>query len=161
MTLIKSIKGTMRLTTAGKEMISKSMYMRGRQFLLAALLLNERVGKNYVYLHIICQGIEISLKSALLFKDYDKYKPQLKPLNHDLKKVLEAYLLEYEIKRIDKRIYNEISELNIFYEKHRLRYASSVDILIDPKSIKSNWTMKFITRLIKSFDEKFNLRSTI
>ena len=162
MTIKGNLSGNLNLATAGKKLITRYMYQRGRQFLFAALLLNEKIGKDYVYLHLICQGVEITLKSALLFKDYDKYKAKLiKPLGHDLEKTLKEYLSEYGIKRIDKRIISEISDLNLFYKKHRLRYATTIDILIDPGSLKSKWTIKFISRLIKYFDKKFQLVSNI
>lgn len=112
-------------------------------------------------MHIICQGLEITLKSALLYKDYDQYKPQLQSsLGHDLEKALKLYLSEFGIKRIDKRIISELSGLNSFYKAHRLKYASLISIMIDPKTIKSDWTIKLISRLIKSLDKKFQLGST-
>ena len=139
-------------------MITKAMYLRGKQFFLAAYLLYEKIGKEYAFLHLLCQGLEITLKSALLYKDYDKNKIQLsKPLGHNLDKILKLYLLEYGIKRIDKRISSEIIELNSFYKTHRMRYASTVDILIDPKTIKTTWSIKLIARLVKSFDKEFDI----
>ncbi len=100
--------------------------------------------------------MEITLKSALLYKDFDEYNPQLaQMIGHDLEKALKAYLNEYRIKIIDKRILSEISELNSFYKTHRLRYASLADLQINPKTIKSDNTIRFITRLIKVFDMKF------
>ena len=100
------LKGTGgRLKPLGKRMVTKAMYLRGKQFFLAAYLLYEKIGKEYAFLHLLCQGLEITLKSALLYKDYDKNKIQLsKPLGHNLDKILKLYLLEYGIKRIDKRI---------------------------------------------------------
>lgn len=46
MTNIKSSKYKTYITSVGKKMISKSMYIRGRQFLMAALLLKEKIGKD-------------------------------------------------------------------------------------------------------------------
>jgi hypothetical protein len=73
-----------RLTSYPKRIVARSWYTRGKSFLGAAVLLQQHGGHGDVVLHLLCQGIEILLKSLLLFIDYDAHKPKLKKYRHDL-----------------------------------------------------------------------------
>lgn len=145
-----------KLTNSGIKLKVKGMYLRGRQFTHSALLLNEKTGKDYPFLHLLCLGLEIVLKSALLEKDYEKYKNYNKNnLKHNLDKCLKAYILEYPTDKIDKKVLREISELNVFYNSFQLKYAMLSEILIEPKSIDSDLTIRFLAQLIEKFDKVF------
>ena len=65
-------------TDYAKQWVAASMYSKGKNFLGAALLRRQNAGYEYVVLHLICQGAEITLKGLLLFKDFEKYKPKLR-----------------------------------------------------------------------------------
>jgi hypothetical protein len=58
------------LSRDGKQEIAAAMYVKGKNFLGAAMLLRQKGGYEYVVLHLMCQGIEITLKAFLLFKDH-------------------------------------------------------------------------------------------
>lgn len=145
-----------KLTKSGQKLKTRGMYLRGRQFTHAAILLNEKTGKDYPYLHLLCLGLEIILKSTLLEKDYQKYKDYIKnKLSHNLDKCLKAYIKEYNSVDFDKNIKKEISELNNFYANYEFRYAMLNEIFIDPSSINSDLTLRFIAELIEKFDKVF------
>ncbi len=101
----KNLKGVGKPTKYAIKLKIKGMYLRGRQFTHSALLLNEKTGKGYPYLHLLCLGLEIILKSTLLEKDYEKYRDYIKTnLRHDLDKCLIEYINEYEIVPFDKTL---------------------------------------------------------
>jgi len=134
------------MTPHAKAMVAKSMYMKGKGFLGAALLLRmqgERSGMpqpeayHYVTLHNLCQGIELILKAVLLLRDYDRYKAQLrKPLSHDLIKATNQVIANLDLNPLRPRLARELDELNALYKDHILRYGSSYDIFVDPRSIE-------------------------
>ena len=62
MTNIVSVAGTAHLSTHGKRVVAESMYAKGKAFLGAAILLRSKNGHEYVVLHLLCHGIEITLK---------------------------------------------------------------------------------------------------
>lgn len=73
------MKGTMlQVTLHGKRLIALSMCEKGKSFIGAALLLRKRGGYEYVFLHLLCQGIEVLGKGYLLLENHDQYKPQLR-----------------------------------------------------------------------------------
>jgi hypothetical protein len=87
------------LADGGNRRVSVSMYLKGRAFVGAAILLNphaESDDMEYVVLHLLCQGIEVVLKGPLLFKDYDNYTGRLKnSLGHNLCKIAAEASLAY------------------------------------------------------------------
>ena len=81
MTTIVSALGTATLTVHGKRMVAESMYVKGKVFLGAAVLLRQKGGYEFVVLHLLCQGIEVVLKGLLLAIDYDKFNPSSRRLD--------------------------------------------------------------------------------
>src|SRR6266852_9474760 len=119
------LSGTAHLSIHGKWVVAESMYAKGKSFLAAAVLLRQRGGYEYVVLHLICQGIEITLKALLLFRDYDCHKGQLrKPLDHNLNRIVTAASL----RPISGALAIELATLNSLYSKHLLRYGTFYDI---------------------------------
>ncbi|SDY52439.1 HEPN domain-containing protein [Nitrosomonas sp. Nm33] len=138
------------LTIHSKWMVAQSMYAKGKSFLGAAILLRQQGGYEYVVLHLICQGIEIILKALLLFRNYDKYRNQLrKPLGHNLKKLTDASQSEFGVKPISNALARELETLNSLYSNHWLRYGSFYDVLVAPHTIPSTFTLRKITAVIK------------
>jgi len=136
------------------------MYQKGKDFILAAMLLNQKNRFNYVYRHLICQELENILKSLLLFKDFKRFKPLLKPrreLGHDLEKIVLCWSKELNGNRINVKLLNEIKTPNIFYKNHRLRYGSIADLLFDLRKSKVKSTMKFIHKIIIKVNKKLRL----
>lgn len=79
-----SAVGHAQLTAQGKRLVAASMFAKDKAFLSAAILLRQKGGYEFVVLHLLCQGIEVTLKGFLLFVDYDKYKPKLRRFGHKL-----------------------------------------------------------------------------
>lgn len=132
------MKGTARPSKYGKWQLANAMYWKGKNFLEAAILLRQRGGYEYVVLHLLCQGIEITLKSLLLFCDYDEYWPRLRGFGHDLEAVTREVLKVFGLNPLRPPLLKELRSLNQAYMTHILRYASSSDLLIAPGTISSH-----------------------
>jgi hypothetical protein len=150
---ILMLSGTAHLSIHGKRVVAESMYAKGKNFRAAAILLRQRGGYEYVVLHLICQGIEITLKALLLFKDYDRYKDQLrKPLDHNLNTIVAAASTEFSLRPISGTLATELAALNSLYSKHLLRYGTFYDILVNPQTIASDLTLHRIAAVIRLAD---------
>jgi hypothetical protein len=141
-----------RLTIHGKRLVAESMYAKGKSFIGAALLLRQRGGYEYVVLHLLCQGIEITLKALLLWKEYDKYHPRLKKFGHHLAKLVNAAATEFNLHPPRDPFAAEIETLDSFYSSHRLRYGTFYDILVDPTNINSSRSLRRIAAVIRLAD---------
>jgi len=149
---IVTAAGVAKLTTHGKRMVTESMYAKGNAFLGAAILLRQMGGYEYVVLHLICQGIEITLKGLLLAIDYDRFRPELKRLSHNLLAVAEAVISVVGLAPMRPHLKSELEGLNRLYSQHLLRYGSVHDILVDPKTIPSKIVLRrmvAVLRLVK------------
>jgi len=128
-----------KLTAEGKKRVAHTLFEKGKSFLRASAHLRKEEGYEFVILHLLCQGMEITLKAYLLYADYDKYSTQLKAIGHDLEKLAKICSTEYQISVGRKELLDELSKLNALYLNHILRYGygSVLDILEDPKTIRS------------------------
>lgn len=147
-----SLKAKAKLTTYGEQKVTESMYHKGRSFINAAILLRRQNGYEYVVLHLLCQGLEIILKSLLLHRDYDKYQPLMRKIGHDLERATNAVVVEFKRKKLSPELILELKELNNLYKNHWLRYGNGFDLLIDPKTISSERTLRRIYSLLKVVD---------
>lgn len=146
------------LTKHGKHLVARAMYQKGLHFIGAAILLEQKGGYQGVVLHLLCQGIEVTLKGLLLFANYDKYKPRLiKPLGHNIEKVANAALSEFKLMPLRKDTKEELAQLNRLYSQHLLRYGTVVDILIDPRTISCDRTFRRIAAAIRLADSRLDL----
>ena len=135
---IVNVSATLSPTPYTKRVISGMMYSKGKSFLAAAILLEEKSGNSSAVLHLICQGVEIILKAILLAINYDKYQPMLKKgLGHNLIRLASETANAGSIKQIQGDLLLELEILNKLYREHRLRYATSYDILVDTRTIQS------------------------
>lgn len=145
----------MRMTNFTKIQISKWMLFRGHSFLKSAILLKRAGGSREVELYNICQGAEVLLKSFLLFKDYDKYKPLLpkkKYFGHDLVKLANAVISVYPIKPLSNSESEELETLNNYYINHYLRYAGVHDIFFSSENVEYGLTARKLLAGIKLAD---------
>ena len=132
----------MPITKFGQEWIARTEFEKGLGFIGAWRLLEPyRTDEAilYVRLHLICQGIELVLKSALLAKDYGKYEPRLhnpRQFGHDLVKIADAVETEFGFSKMRPTLRAELEELARLYSAHHLRYSGLNDIFIHPHSIK-------------------------
>lgn len=146
-------------TMHGKRLIAESMYVKGKSFLGAAILLRQGMGYEFVVLHLLCQGIEITLKGLLLYKDYNKYINRLKPskkdttaFGHDLEKLAEAATSEFGVRPMRHDLVVELKKLNTLYSSHRLRYGTFFDILVNPDTIENRNILRKIAAAIRLAD---------
>lgn len=143
-----------KLSSHGKRLVAASMYTKGKAFLGAAMLLRQKSGYEFVVLHLLCQGIEVTLKGILLFIDYDKYKPKLRQISHDLLRVSEAAALAAGLPSLKNDIRAELEILSNLYSKHLLRYGSGYDILVDPGSISSHRVLHRMAAVLRLVERK-------
>lgn len=135
-------------------MVAESMYVKGKAFLGAAVLLRQKGGYEFVVLHLLCQGIEVVLKGLLLAIDYDKFKPKLKNFGHDLLKLTDAATSAAGIPALRPRVRSEMESLNQLYSRHLLRYGSGYDILVDPKTIRNRLVLRHMIALLRLIERK-------
>jgi hypothetical protein len=120
-----------------KYLRARFMYDRAKGFIAASILLGQKGQFEHVVLHLLCQALEIFLKSILLMKDYDFYQPRLpkKPYGHNLVRLSEEVLAVLDLNKLKPDVAKELRALNELYGLHWLRYSSVYDILVAPETI--------------------------
>lgn len=147
--------GPLRPTRYAKRMIADAMYARGKSFLGAAILLEQKGGHEYVVLHLFCQGIEITLKALLLFVDFDKYKPQLhNKYGHKIDKLAADVSIAFALHPLKPALRDELHSLSYFFCKHLLRYAGTQDIFVSPDSIKRDRVFRRIVAVLRMVERE-------
>lgn len=148
MTQIISTTAVATITNSGKRLTALSMYGKGKAFIGSHLLLSRQPTSEpteYVSLHLLGQGVEVTLKAFLLLLDYDKYIVQLCiPLGHNLVKTAETAISAFDLKPMRPALKAELESLNKPYSKHMLRYGNIGDIFIAPSSIHCNRILRRI-----------------
>ena len=140
----------MGVTAYGKQLVAESMYAKGKSFLGAAILLRQQGGYEYVVLHLLCQGTEITLKALLLLRAYDRYKPRLrKPYGHDLEALVADAVAEFKQHPLRSGLATELRTLNSLYARHLLRYGSFYDVLVDPVTISSGRVLRRMAAVLR------------
>lgn len=133
-------RAVVQQTPHARDTMGASMYLRGVAFLNASALLSKHdttEPANYVALHLLCQGMELILKSLLLLKDHVTYSKQLKRFGHDLQKLASEAAKAYGLKALRGAAFvSQLAELAKFYSAHNLRYSGIHDIFVAPQSIK-------------------------
>jgi hypothetical protein len=141
------------LSLYGKKLIARVQFDKGRAFVGAALLLKphtQNESYKYVYLHLVCQGIELILKGLLLAKDYNNYRPKLKKkFGHDIISLAKVTLCEFSLNPLTPEIERDLSYLSQQFSAHSLRYSSAHDIFINPNSIAINPVMRRLGACIR------------
>ena len=153
MTRVVFPKAVMTATKYGKNLIALSMYGKGKAFIGAHLLVARQPASEpteYVTLHLLGQGIEVTLKAFLLLLDYDKYVVQLrKPLGHNLVKTAEAAITAFGLNPMRPALKAELEAVSTPYSNHMLRYGGIGDIFIAPSSIHRDSVFRRIAAAIR------------
>lgn len=135
------------------------MYGKGKAFIGASILLRKQASSepnDYVALHLLCQGIEITFKGLLLLYDYDRFKRRLrKPLGHDLFLVAVAVSAAYGLKPLRDDLGSELGALSNIYSQHLLRYGSMHDIFINPSSIPHERVFRRLAAVLRLTEREF------
>ena len=160
MTTVEGKGSVFHLTTYSKRMVAESMYEKGKRFIAAALLLRQRQGYEYGVLHLLCQGIEITLKGLLLMNDYDKYKGKLKSaFGHNIKKLAAAAISEFNVRPLRPALEAEVEMLSSLYSGQYLRYGTPYDVLVNPETIQSRLPLRKIAAVIRLADRHMFAKS--
>ena len=146
--------GPGQLTDYGRSQIARIMYEKGKGFIGAALLVDQRDGHPSVMLHLLCQGVEIILKALLLAKDYKHYRPKLRNLGHNLVRIAAAARTATGLHIFSGAALAELRTLSDFYRQHLLRYASMFDRYIDPNTIPSRRVLRHSFAIMKYVERK-------
>lgn len=150
----------MMISDYAKGEIAKWMLFRGHSFLKSAILLKQSGGSKDVELYNICQGLEVVLKSFLLFIDYDKYKPLLpkqKVFGHNLISLTNEVITVYNVKPLTPGELEELETLNKYYINHYLRYAGVHDIFFPSTNIEYGFVCMRILAAIKLAEKKLSV----
>jgi hypothetical protein len=145
----------MPLTNSGKKLMAVRGFEKGKAFIGASLLLCQKgSGENfeYVTLHLLCQGVEIILKSLLLLQDFNKYYPMLqeqkKLKHHDLCKIAEIFCNAYAV-RFRPAVKKELRGLTAGFASGGFRYASLHDVFIAPNTIPHRNVFRWIGAIVR------------
>jgi hypothetical protein len=144
MTIVSGAVTGGRPTDFARRVTANSMYLKGKSFLGAAILLRRNGGYEYVVLHLMCQGVEVTLKALLLLKNYKRYEPKLKKYGHHLMPLAKDVLAEFQLQPMRPALKAELQALSSLYAKHLLRYGTLHDIFVDGKLIASSLVLRRI-----------------
>jgi hypothetical protein len=114
-----------------KQMTAGQTFSMGLEFVAAGMFLEREYRKSYVSLHLLCQGMELILKSFLLNKDYDKFKKLIanNRNQHSLINLVDMVIKEYDVKELKPEAREQLSKLNSHYERQRLRYINTLSLV--------------------------------
>lgn len=137
--------------------ITIPMFKKGCSFVMAGGLVKAYEGHHFVYLHLLCQGLECIGKSLLLAHDYDKYQPILRnDYGHDL----EALIAEVDQNRgcafFSEAAARELSGLNSFYKRHMLRYGDLIDFDTQSASLYAEHLHRELVASLTELNRKFS-----
>jgi hypothetical protein len=152
--LVKPSRSTLRISTYGKGLRVANLYVKGKSFLGAAVLLERNKGNQSVVLHLVCQGLECILKAILLSLDYEMYRPLLKSkFGHKLLLIAETVTSETNT-HLRSTTRAELTTLDNLYRQHLLRYDSNLDLLIDPTSVSYGLVVRRTVAAIRLIDSR-------
>jgi hypothetical protein len=141
------------LTHYGKRQVATSMYVKGKAFIGAAVLVRRQPKSEQteqVMLHLLCQGIEVTLKGLLLLRDYDRFILRLrKPIGHDLCMAAHETRTAYGLESSHAELDDELLTLSNLYSKHLLRYGTGYDILVDSRTIPRERVFRRLVAVIR------------
>ena len=149
-----------RLSHYGQMTLANVEFQKGQAFVVAAMLL-LRESKNeshlYVHMHLIAQGLELIIKSALLFNNFGKYSAKKKSgYGHKLLQLCDEVISVYKLNPIKEPLRQELTFLHEQYMLHSLRYASPLDIFIRPSSIQTGRVRRRVRAVIYLMNREIN-----
>lgn len=140
------------------------MLAKGEAFVGAALLTRQRgtaEPHEFVFLHLLCHGIELVTKGALLVADYDrhckhlssalkrKHKTRDPAIDHNIVLASELALAAYGLKPMRQPVREELARLSDYYAEHLLRYGTVIDIFMAPSSIRHERVLRRLAASIR------------
>ena len=108
--------------------VTVPMFEKGRSFVMASGLVKAYEGHRFVYLHLLCQGVECIGKALLLAHDYEKYETKLRnEFGHDLEVLIKEVNRNRTNNMFTVNAMKELVKLNSYYKRHMLRYGDASD----------------------------------
>ncbi|CAK1711523.1 HEPN domain-containing protein [Vibrio crassostreae] len=136
--------------------ITIPMYVKGRSFIMAGGLVNAYGGDRFVYLHLLCQGIECITKAVLLNKSYKTYEPKLRnKFGHNLEKLYSEVEGNNKSLTLSKDAAFELKQLNSYYKNHMLRYGSEADFKEEAARLKVEHLHSEVLMWLKELNDVF------
>ena len=142
-------------------MIAETMYAKGQAFVIAAALLRQNGGYEYAVLHLLCQGIEVALKGILLAVNYDQFKPQLKPIGHNLVRLADVAMSATNLQPMKPALRADLEVVSNLYSRHLLRYGSTYDLYVSASSMQSQRLFRRVASAFRLVRMKGSLRDPI
>ncbi len=138
------------------------MYEKGRSFLMAAGLIKAYAGHRFVYLHLLCQGLENVGKAILIRLDEPRYGPALKDrFGHDLEILVGELKTHGQAGFLSEQAESELIRINNFYKRHRLRYGDKIDTLPNALEIQADALHRDLVRVLARLNEDFGERGSM
>lgn len=137
--------------------ITVPMFEKGRSFVMAGGLVKAYEGHHFVYLHLLCQGLECIGKALLLAHDYDKYKPILRnDYGHDLAVLLAEVDRNAGSGFFSEAALKELNGLNSFYKRHMLRYGDLIDFEKQSTGLNAENLHRELVASLTELNQKFS-----
>jgi len=137
--------------------VTISMYEKGRSFIMAGGLVKAYEGHKFVYLHLLCQGLECIGKALLLKHDYQKYAPMLrKSFGHDLAALVSEIHTTSRTTLVCDDALQELTQLNHFYKTHILRYGNASDLIKESSQLSANFLHRDLVACLDTLNEQFS-----
>ena len=137
--------------------VTVSMFEKGRSFVMAGGLVKAYEGHRFVYLHLLCQGLECIGKALLLAHDYEKYAPKLrKDFGHDLEVLIKEVNGNRPNKMFTDNAMKELIKLNCYYKRHMLRYGDASDFKEEAHQITADCLHRELVECLTDLNAKFS-----
>ena len=137
--------------------ITVPMFEKCRSFVMAGGLVKAYEGHHFVYLHLLCQGLECIGKSLLLAHDYEKYKPVLRnDYGHDLEVLVAEIDRNWGSAFFSEVASKELNGLNSFYKWHMLRYGNPLDFEKQSADLNAEHLHRELVANLTELNRKFS-----
>lgn len=132
------------------------MFEKGRSFVLASGLLKAYEGHRFVYLHLLCQGVECIGKALLLNHDYELYRLKLrKDFGHDLEILVAEVNGNSGQPLFTAGAMTELKQLNSYYKRQSLRYGDAVDFNDEALLVSADSLYRELVESLTELNVKF------
>lgn len=137
--------------------ITVPMFEKGRCFVMAGGLVKAYEGHRFVYLHLLCQGLECIGKALLLAHNYEKYERSLqKDFGHDLEVLVAEIDRNSGSTLLSPEASEELNVLNSFYKRHLLRYGDGVDFQKESGQIRAAHLHRKLVDSLTELNRRFS-----
>ncbi len=137
--------------------ITVPMYEKGRSFIMAGGLIKAYEGHRFVYLHLLCQGLECIGKALLLAHNYEKYEPILRTdFGHDLEALVAEVDRNAGCLTLSNQSSRELKSLNSYYKHHMLRYGDAGDFRKESLKVTADHLHGDLVNCLTELNEQFS-----